>query len=115
MVVEDSSGTSPIPVSDNAAGNDAETGAPSTRRDTNPTARRDDSHQPAKPKPKPARWKIWWNKIGLDVPTIAMMFKGSLPATISIAIYQADPVARTFKTLGYLVPMYVTPPHLWPD
>jgi hypothetical protein len=112
MVVEDPSTTSgPAPVSDsNAAASDADAGGPSTRQNTN--ARRDSNDQPEKPKPKlkPARWKIWWDKVGLDVPTVALMFKGSLPPTISIAIYQADPDARTFKTLGYLVPMYVKPP-----
>jgi len=110
MVVEDTSiTTGPAPVSDsNAAGSDADAGGPSTRQNTNAT--RDANDQSEKSKPKPARWKIWWDKIGLDIPTVALMFKGSLPPTISIAIYQADPVARTFKTLGYLVPMYVKPP-----
>jgi len=114
MVVEDTSTISgPAPVSDsNAAGSDAEAGGFSTRQNTNATRDANDQPEKSKPKPKPARWKIWWDKIGLDVPTVALMFKGSLPPTISIAIYQADPVARTFKTLGYLVPMYVKPPRL---
>ena len=32
-----------------------------------------------------------------------MMFKGSLPPTIAIAMYQAEPVAEQYQTLGYLV------------
>lgn len=32
-----------------------------------------------------------------------MMFKGALPPTISIAIYQSNGVAQTYSTLGYLV------------
>ncbi|KAK3944348.1 hypothetical protein QBC46DRAFT_173564 [Diplogelasinospora grovesii] len=44
-------------------------------------------------------------KLGLDVPTLAMMFKGSLPPTLGIAIYQAPAVSSYFTTLGYLVPI----------
>ncbi|TVY78574.1 Uncharacterized protein LSUE1_G003688 [Lachnellula suecica] len=44
-------------------------------------------------------------KIGLDAGTVMMMFKGSVAPTIGIAIYQADSVAATFATLGYLVPI----------
>ncbi|KAL3423247.1 hypothetical protein PVAG01_04994 [Phlyctema vagabunda] len=34
-----------------------------------------------------------------------MMFKGSVPPLIGIAFYQADSVAATFTSLGYLVPI----------
>ncbi|TDZ31098.1 Uncharacterized protein C8035_v001458 [Colletotrichum spinosum] len=54
-----------------------------------------------KPAPKPGLMA----RLGLDVPTFLMMFKGSLPPLIGIAIYQATPVAQYFTTLGYLVPI----------
>ncbi|WYZ37990.1 hypothetical protein EsH8_II_001496 [Colletotrichum jinshuiense] len=54
-----------------------------------------------KPAPKPNLI----TRLGLDAPTIIMMFKGSLPPLIGIAIYQATPVAQYFTTLGYLVPI----------
>ncbi|KAF6824623.1 hypothetical protein CMUS01_10150 [Colletotrichum musicola] len=44
-------------------------------------------------------------RLGLDVPTLLMMFKGSLPPVIGVAIYQSTPVALYFTTLGYLVPI----------
>ncbi|KAL0941993.1 uncharacterized protein CTRU02_204756 [Colletotrichum truncatum] len=44
-------------------------------------------------------------RLGLDVPTVLMMFKGSLPPLIGIAIYQSTAVAQYFTTLGYLVPI----------
>ncbi|KAL2020820.1 hypothetical protein VTK56DRAFT_7913 [Thermocarpiscus australiensis] len=44
-------------------------------------------------------------KLGLDKPTLITMFKGSLPPTIGIAMYQAPAVSSYFTTLGYLVPI----------
>ena len=35
--------------------------------------------------------------------TLKMMFKGSLPPTIAIAMYQSDAVSGEYTTLGYLV------------
>lgn len=52
---------------------------------------------------KPSKLKALWQKAGLDMPTIMMMFKGSLPPTIGIAIYQARDVSRIYQTVGYLV------------
>ncbi|KAL3292387.1 MFS transporter protein [Colletotrichum asianum] len=54
-----------------------------------------------KPPPKPNLM----TRLGLDVPTVMMMFKGSLPPIIGISIYQSTPVAQYFTTLGYLVPI----------
>ncbi|KXH34024.1 hypothetical protein CSIM01_02359 [Colletotrichum simmondsii] len=54
-----------------------------------------------KPSPKPGLAA----RLGLDAPTLIMMFKGSLPPLIGIAIYQSTPVAQYFTTLGYLVPI----------
>ncbi|KAK1470517.1 hypothetical protein CCUS01_06282 [Colletotrichum cuscutae] len=54
-----------------------------------------------KPAPKPGLAA----RLGLDAPTLIMMFKGSLPPLIGIAIYQSTPVAQYFTTLGYLVPI----------
>ncbi|KAK3386225.1 hypothetical protein B0T20DRAFT_474183 [Sordaria brevicollis] len=44
-------------------------------------------------------------KLGLDMPTVLMMFKGSLPPTIGIAMCQAHSIAIYFGTVGYLVPI----------
>lgn len=54
---------------------------------------------------KPSRLKQLWTKYGLDIdiPTIMMMFKGSLPPTIAIAMYQAPAVAAQYQTIGYLI------------
>ncbi|RDW94776.1 hypothetical protein BP5796_00539 [Coleophoma crateriformis] len=54
-------------------------------------------------KPQPSKLKTLWGKLGLDPGTVMMMFKGSIPPTIGIAIYQAEGVANYFGTLGYLV------------
>lgn len=52
---------------------------------------------------KPSKLKALWQKAGLDLPTVMMMFKGSLPPTIAIAMYQARDVQQVYQTLGYLV------------
>lgn len=52
---------------------------------------------------KPSNWKRVWQKSGLDATTLQLMFKGSLPPTIAIAIYQAKSVQERYGTLGYLV------------
>ena len=52
---------------------------------------------------KPNKIKQLWQKLDLDVPTVMMMFKASLPPTIAIAMYQSDAVAGVYSTLGYLV------------
>ncbi|KAG4030892.1 hypothetical protein MFRU_010g00260 [Monilinia fructicola] len=52
---------------------------------------------------KPSKLKQVWGKLGLDAPTLMMMFKGSVAPTISIAFYEADSVSKTYTTLGYLV------------
>ncbi|KAL6709145.1 hypothetical protein ACN47E_001961 [Coniothyrium glycines] len=44
-----------------------------------------------------------WTKLDLDVGTFLMMCKAALPPTIALAMYQADSVAQTFSTSGYLV------------
>ncbi|KAH8899072.1 hypothetical protein GQ53DRAFT_635582 [Thozetella sp. PMI_491] len=44
-------------------------------------------------------------RLGLDAPTIIAMFKGSIPATIALAMYQAPAVNQFFTNLGYLIPM----------
>ncbi|QSZ37228.1 hypothetical protein DSL72_009322 [Monilinia vaccinii-corymbosi] len=52
---------------------------------------------------KPSKLKEMWGKLGLDAPTLMMMFKGSLAPTIAIAFYEADSVSKTYSNLGYLV------------
>ncbi|GAB1320884.1 ER transporter 6TM N-terminal domain-containing protein [Madurella fahalii] len=44
-------------------------------------------------------------RLGLDAPTLMIMFKGSLPPIIGIAMYQAPAVSSYFQTLGYLIPV----------
>ena len=44
-----------------------------------------------------------WEKSGLNVGMLVMMFKGALPPTIAIALYQSAGFAETYSTLGYLV------------
>ncbi|KAK3334420.1 hypothetical protein B0H65DRAFT_534931 [Neurospora tetraspora] len=74
---------------------------------------------PQKPT-KPGKLAAIAAKLGLDVPTVLMMFKyvgpwlirpntntirGSLPPTIGIAMCQAHSIAIYFGTVGYLVPI----------
>lgn len=54
-------------------------------------------------KPKDSKLKVFWNKLGLDAPTMVIMIKGSVPPVVAIAMYQADAVATHFRTLGYLI------------
>ncbi|KAK3374804.1 hypothetical protein B0H63DRAFT_452637 [Podospora didyma] len=57
----------------------------------------------AKKKKKPNLIAKTFAKLGLDVPTLVTMLKGSLPPAISIAMCQAPAVSAYFSTLGYLV------------
>ena len=52
---------------------------------------------------KPSLMKRIWTSSGLNVGMLILMFKGALPPTISLAIYESTPVARVYSTLGYLV------------
>lgn len=52
---------------------------------------------------KPSKLKQIWQKAGLDPLTLMLMFKGSLPPTIAIAMYQSNAVSSKFGTIGYLV------------
>jgi len=52
---------------------------------------------------QPSKLKQLWAKIGLDVGTVVIMVKGSLPPIIALSMYQADAVAQHYSTLGYLV------------
>ncbi|KAJ5444082.1 uncharacterized protein N7458_007954 [Penicillium daleae] len=56
----------------------------------------DDNDQDAKPVSGFAR-------LGLDVPTVVVMLKGSLPPTIAIAMYQSSVVSGYFLTFGYFI------------
>lgn len=47
--------------------------------------------------------KRTWDKLGLNVGVLSMMFKGALPPTIAISLYQWTGFAETYSTLGYLV------------
>lgn len=45
---------------------------------------------------KPSMVKKIWGKIGLDIGTVMMMFKGSVAPIIAVAFYQADSVSLSF-------------------
>ena len=47
--------------------------------------------------------KRLWTKAGLNVGILLMMFKGALPPTIALAVYQVSAFAAIYSTLGYLV------------
>ncbi|KAL8776179.1 MAG: hypothetical protein Q9194_003314 [Teloschistes cf. exilis] len=44
-----------------------------------------------------------WDKFGLNLGMVITMFKGALPPTIAIALFQNTGFANTYSTLGYLV------------
>ncbi|QDS77146.1 hypothetical protein FKW77_001332 [Venturia effusa] len=50
-----------------------------------------------------SRLKGMWTGLDMDVPTLLTMMKGGIPPALSMAMYQADTVASTYSTLGYLV------------
>ncbi|KAI7312325.1 hypothetical protein KC315_g12015 [Hortaea werneckii] len=94
-----------------AGGRDAER---STTDDSTSNVQQDDKKPSSTPSPqqqqqqpqdekKPSKLKQIWTKIGLDVPTLVVMFKGSIPPIVALAMYQADAVAQEYTTLGYLV------------
>lgn len=76
--------------------------------DSHAAAARSDSDQTPTNAPKteekpPSRLKRIWTALGLDPVTLLLMFKGSLPPTIGIAIYQARGVQQVYGNTGYLV------------
>lgn len=62
-----------------------------------------DADAPEQAASKPSRLKQLWQKTGLDVKTLLMMFKGSVAPTVAIAMFQSDAVAAHYGTLGYLI------------
>ena len=55
------------------------------------------------PEQKPSKLKQLWQKVGLDPLTLMLMFKGSVPPTVAIAMYQSTAIQAKYSTLGYLV------------
>lgn len=55
------------------------------------------------PEKQPPKLAQLWAKTGLDGKTLSMMFKGSVPPTVAIAMYQSSAVAGHFGVLGYLI------------
>jgi len=53
---------------------------------------------------KPSKLQEMWEKVGLDIGTLMMMFKGSVAPTIAIAFYQADSVRSQMATVFETVP-----------
>lgn len=75
-----------------------EDGGAATENQRHPTDEKEDT-----PKRKASKLSGIWAKLGLDIPTALMMMKSALPPTIALAMYEADAVAATYTTLGYLV------------
>lgn len=63
----------------------------------------EDTKDEEKKAKEPGKIKQLWDKLGLDAGTLMMMGKAALPPTLALAMYQADKVAQTYTTLGYLV------------
>ncbi|KAL7944133.1 hypothetical protein V8C42DRAFT_353954 [Trichoderma barbatum] len=55
--------------------------------------------------PKTTTWKRFIDKAGLDIPTLIIMTKGSIPPMIGIAMYQSTAISSYFTTQGYLIPV----------
>ncbi|KAL6409997.1 hypothetical protein AUP68_06405 [Ilyonectria robusta] len=70
-----------------------------------PAAVGDDVEERPRPEPKPTTLKRFMGKVGLDAPTLILMFKGSIPPIIGISIYQSPPIYTYFTTMGYLIPV----------
>ena len=51
----------------------------------------------------PSLARRFWDGSGLNPGMLMMMFKGALPPTISLAVYQSTAFAEVYSTLGYLV------------
>ena len=64
------------------------------------------AQQQPKPAPspsKPSLVKRIWTKSGLNLITLQLMFKGAVPPTVALAMYQSDVVAKHYSTIGYLM------------
>ncbi|KAF2794293.1 hypothetical protein K505DRAFT_304300 [Melanomma pulvis-pyrius CBS 109.77] len=91
---------------DGLNGTGTETKAVEDRNPINGQANPTDSHDAettTKDPQKKSKIGKLWAKLDLDLPTALMMMKAALPPTISLAMYQADAIATTYSTLGYLV------------
>ncbi|KAK4504993.1 hypothetical protein PRZ48_002956 [Zasmidium cellare] len=60
-------------------------------------------------KPTPSPWRkataLWTSKTGIDWQNYKLIFKDTLPPTITLAANQAPAWASVFGSLGYLVPL----------
>lgn len=53
--------------------------------------------------PKAPIWKRLWEKSGLNVAFLMLMFKGALAPVVALALFQQDGFAQTFTTIGACV------------
>ncbi|KAF2466093.1 uncharacterized protein BDR25DRAFT_237792 [Lindgomyces ingoldianus] len=91
-------------VDDGSGVNRTETKGLETRTGpTNSTKSAENANAAGKDEKKRSKVAELWGKMGLDVGTVLMMMKAAIPPTIALAMYQADSVAETYTTLGYLV------------
>ncbi|THY16859.1 hypothetical protein D6D01_07605 [Aureobasidium pullulans] len=49
------------------------------------------------------RLKAVWKSLGIDFEVACLMFKGSVPVAISLAMYQSTAVSEVYSSLGFLV------------
>ena len=63
----------------------------------------DETTAPSTTPKKPSLLTRVWTAAGLDLPTIIVMAKGSLPPVISLAALRSTTFAEKYTTLGYLV------------
>ncbi|MCJ1401597.1 hypothetical protein MMC11_004813 [Xylographa trunciseda] len=59
--------------------------------------------QDSSPAATPSLPKRTWKKLGLSGHMLMTMLKGACPPVIALALYQSEPFATHFSTLGYLV------------
>ncbi|KXT19011.1 hypothetical protein AC579_8733 [Pseudocercospora musae] len=70
---------------------------------TKATTAASETPSPSPEAKKRSKFKRIWTELDLDMMTVMLMFKASLPPTIAIAFYQAQDVAAVYQTLGYLI------------
>ncbi|KAI0199723.1 hypothetical protein F4808DRAFT_206234 [Astrocystis sublimbata] len=88
---------------DSTAEAEAKEGGGVGGRETKPTATSNAPPLPAPQPPKPGFVSRLVTKLGLDAPTLVAMFKGAIPPTVALAIYQSDAVSHEFSTFGYII------------
>ncbi|CRG90848.1 Dysferlin [Talaromyces islandicus] len=53
--------------------------------------------------PRPNLLARVYSSMDIDLHTFLRMLKAAIPSTVAVAMYQADPIASEYNTIGYLV------------